>query len=451
MKKRGIMGMLLLGILLISTIACSGGEETITQPMEKSDITVTGDGNIEASFHERLTFGSGGRVEEIAVKEGDRVSKGDVLARLDTSALELAEAQAQVALTQAQVALTQAQVALTHAKLAEQTAAHNLKNTRDTEGALELALSNAQIDVRTAKFNLEQTSDLYTWSDIKTAKADVDDARRYLDELLEKAGLFLPKDEEGNYPTIQEYVFGEDFPKSPGYEGWQEELVHAQSRLNTAEDRLDAMLSGSDPEEVAIKKLQLETAEKAEAEAQKNLDKLSDELVIKALEVEAAKESVEHAQQNVNLAQQNVDLAQKSLIQASKDLEEATIIAPFDGTVANINVEEGEFLSPAAYTETTIVELVDPRHMELTARVYELDVVKVKTGQKVMIIVDAMPGTKFEGQVTFISPVAREPVGVLLFEDEDEEKSYVVKINFDIPENSPIRAGMSATAEIIVE
>jgi multidrug efflux pump subunit AcrA (membrane-fusion protein) len=454
MKRHGIMGILLLGLLLIGVTACgSDDKETTSQQPTESDtnVTITADGNIEALSHERLTFGSGGKVAQVAVKEGDRVSKGAVLARLDTGALELAEAQAQVALTQAQVALTQAQLALTQAKLAEQTAAHNLKNTRDTEGALELALSNAQIDVRTAKFNLEQTSDLYTWSDIKTAKADVDDARRYLDELLEKAGLFLPPDEEGNYPTIQEYVFGEDFWKGGAWEGWQEELVHAQSRLNTAEDRLDAMLSGSDPEEVAIKKLQLETAEKAEAQAQKNLDELTEDITIRELEVESAKESVEHAQQNVNLAQQNVDLAQKSLIQARKDLEEATIIAPFDGTVANIGVKEGEFLSPAAYTETIIVELVDPRHMEFTARVDELDIVKVKTGQKVMISVDAMPGAKFQGRVTFISPVAREPVGVLLFEDEDEEKSYVVKIDFDIPENSPIRAGMSATAEIIIE
>jgi multidrug efflux pump subunit AcrA (membrane-fusion protein) len=452
MKKRGIICMLLTGIILISAIACSGGEETTSQQPTESDtnVTVTADGNIEASSHERLTFGSGGKVAEISVKEGDRVSKGDVLAMLDTGALELAEAQAQVALTQAQVALTQAQLALTQAKLAEQTAEHNLKNTRNTEGALELALSNAQIDVRTAKFNLEQTIDLYTWSDIKTAKADVDDAQRYLDELLEKAGLFLPKDEEGNYPSIQEYVFGEDFPKGPGYEGWQEELVHAQSRLNTAEERLDAMLSGSDPEEVAIKKLQLETAEKAEAEAQKNLDKLSDELVIKALEVEAVKESVEHAQQNVNLAQQNVDLAQKSLAQAQKFLAEATIVAPFDGIVSKVGVKEGEFLSPATYAGTIIVELIDLRQMELTARVDELDVVKVKTGQKVMISVDAMPGTKLEGLVTFISPVARES-GAVLFEDEDEEKEYEVKINFNIPENTPIRAGMSATAEIIVE
>ena len=169
------------------------------------------------------------------------------------------------------------------------------------------------------------------------------------------------------------------------------------------------------------------------------------------MELESAKESVEHAQQTVNLAQQNVNLAQKSLGQARKNLGNTTIVAPFDGTVAKIGAKEGEFLSPATYTGTTIVEIINLRHMELTARVDELDVVKVKTGQKVMISIDAMPETMLEGRVTFISPVARESVGVVLFEDEDEEKSYEVKIDFDIPENSPIRVGMNATAEIIVE
>jgi multidrug efflux pump subunit AcrA (membrane-fusion protein) len=467
MKIRGIIGVLLLGLILTGATACGGGDEETAAGTVINDInvTVTGDGNIEASSHERLTFGSGGKVANISVKEGDMVSKGDVLASLDPGALELAEARAQVALTQAQVALTQAQVALTQAQaapaqaeLAEQTAEQALENTRDTETTLELALANAQIAVRTAGFNLEKTSDLYTWSDIKTAKADADDARRYLDELLAKVGLFLPEDEDGQYPSIQEYIDGEDFFKGSAWESWQRELVHAQARLNTAEDRLDAMLAGSDAEAVAIKRLQMEAAEKAEAQARNNLAKLGGELAIKALEVELAKESVEQARQNIELARQNVDLAQqniilsqKSLEQARKYLGEATIVALFDGMVANIGVKEGAFLSPAAYAGTTIIELIDPRHMELTARVDELDVVKVKTGQKVIIGVDALPGTRLEGRVTHISPVAREPVGVVLFEDEDEAKEYEVRIDFGIPANSPIRVGMSATAEIIVK
>ncbi|MCK4961295.1 MAG: biotin/lipoyl-binding protein, partial [Anaerolineales bacterium] len=335
MKRRAIMGMLLLGLLLIGATACgSDDKETTSQQPTESDInvTITADGNIEASSHERLTFGSGGKVDEISVKEGDRVSKGDVLARLDTGALELAEAQAQVALTEAWVALTQAQVALTQAKLAQQTAEHNLKNTRDTEDALELALFNAQIDMKSAEHYLDETRDIYTWPDIETAQKDVENAEAFLQYALER-----------NLPEAT--------------------ITYAQARLDTAEAVLDAKRNVYDTEEVAIAKLQLEAAKLTEAQAQKNLTKLSEDLAIEALEVEAAKESVEHAQQNVNLARQNVDLAQKSLDQARKDLTEATIIAPFDGVVANVGVKEGEFLSPAAYTGTTIVELIDLRHM----------------------------------------------------------------------------------------
>jgi len=422
MKKRGIIGILLLSLILIGATACGGGDEETTsqQPTESdTNVTINANGNIEASSHERLTFGSGGKVGEISVQEGDKVSKGDVLARLDTSALELAEAQAHVDLTQAQVDLTQAQVDLTQAKLARQITGNNLKNTRDTGEALELALFNAQIDVRSAEHYLDETRDIYTWPDIETAQKDVENAEAFLQYALER-----------NLPEAT--------------------ITYAQARLDAVEAVLDAKRNVYDTEEVAIASMQLEAARRAEAQAEKNLDKLSDNLTIKGLEVESAEESVEHAQQNVNLAQQNVNLAQKSLDQARKDMEEATIIAPFDGTVAKIGAKEGEFLSPATYTGTTIVEIINLRHMELTARVDELDVVKVKTGQKVIISVDAMPGAKLEGRVTFISPVVREP-GVVLFESDDEEKDYEVKIDFDIPENSPIRAGMNATAEIIVE
>ena len=113
-------------------------------------------------------------------------------------------------------------------------------------------------------------------------------------------------------------------------------------------------------------------------------------------------------------------------------------------------MKEGEFLLPATFTGITIVEIVDPRYIELTVRVDELDIAKVQSGQKVIISIDAIPEMNIEGKVTFVSPIAREPE-VVLFEDLDEEKEYEVKIDFDIPENLPIRIGMSATAEIFVE
>jgi len=69
MKRRVIIGILLLGLILISAIACSGGDqetETVKNDINVT-VTVTGDGNIEASSHERLTFGSGGKIDKISV------------------------------------------------------------------------------------------------------------------------------------------------------------------------------------------------------------------------------------------------------------------------------------------------------------------------------------------------------------------------------------------------
>ena len=139
-------------------------------------------------------------------------------------------------------------------------------------------------------------------------------------------------------------------------------------------------------------------------------------------------------------------VAEQAVTEAQKQLDKATLSAPFGGEVAKVYADEGD----SVLTGTTIIRLIDPTSLQLVARVDELHVVKVKTGQKVMISVDAMPGTTLEGLVTFISLVPREP-GVVLFESDDEEKDYDVKIDFDIPENSPIRVGMNATAEIIIE
>ncbi|MFC2013200.1 HlyD family secretion protein [Chloroflexota bacterium] len=356
-------------LFIFGAIGSDDKETTSQQPTEiDTTVTITADGNIEALSHERLTFGSGGKVDKIFLKEGDKVNKGDVLARLDTGdtgVLELAEAQAQVSLTQAQLALT-GQV---------------------------LALSQAEVNVINAEIALEKVED--SWLDTISAGTSVKQAERRLEWALEEK----PQDNE--------------------------KIERAEETVKEAWKRFFRLAS-----------------EYTEAE----------EVTAKEMELELAKESVKHTQQAVELARQTVELAQISLEQARKDLEEevATIIAPFDGTVAKVGVKEGEFLSPATYTGTTIIEIIDLRYMELTARVDELDVVKVKIGQEAMVSVDAMPGMKLEGRVTFISPVAREP-GVVLFEDEDEEKEYEVKIDFNITENSPIRAGMSVTAEIIVE
>ena len=344
MRKRGIIGVLLLILVLASVTACNpfgGDKEEVSQQLVevvRGDLTVSvsGSGNIEVSNEVDLVFGVGGRIDKIYVEEGDNVTAGEVLAKLDTSSLELA-------LTQAQVAVTQAQ----------------------------LAVNSANVSLRTAEHSLDEARDIYTWPEIKEAQADVDEAEAFVDYVVDR-----------NLPAAS--------------------VAYARARLTAAEAVLDAMIMSYDTEEVAIKKMEVAVVE-----------------------------------QTLALRQQSLEQAQQSLEQARKNLSEATLTVPFDGVIANVYVDEGD----TVLTTTTIIHLIDLASMELKVEVDEIDVPGVKLNQRAIIEVDALPDVEFEGEVTFISSLAKEEAGVVLYE---------VTIGFDVPQGSGIKAGMSVDADIVI-
>jgi multidrug efflux pump subunit AcrA (membrane-fusion protein) len=115
---------LLSALLLILVVACVAGVfvarqmfvadqapegAVVTQvvPVERGELleTVQINGALEPADRARLSFPAGARVAEVLVEEGDRVSAGTVLARLETRDLELGVASSQAELDQAQHAL----------------------------------------------------------------------------------------------------------------------------------------------------------------------------------------------------------------------------------------------------------------------------------------------------------------------------------------------------------
>lgn len=214
---------LLLCLALVGSVACSPFGGTTPQASQQlvkvvqGDLTVkvSGSGKIDVSKEANLTFGVGGKVDQLFVEEGDYVTAGMVLAKLDTDVLELALTQAKVALTNQQVAVAQSQVGL-----------------------------------RTAQHDLEQARDLYTWPDIEIAQANVDDAKAYIDYVSTNL-------EEAKTPEKQAM--------------WEGALIYAQARLTAAEAKLDAMVKSYDTEEVAIKKMQVQAAEQSLGLSQQSL------------------------------------------------------------------------------------------------------------------------------------------------------------------------------------
>jgi len=223
-KSWRIMTIFLLCLGLASVTACNpfgGSEQEATEQLAevvRGDLTVTvsGSGNLEVSNEAMLAFGVGGRVDKVYIEEGGEVSKGEVLAKLETDALELALTEAQVAQTQAEVAVTQAQVTL-----------------------------------QTAEYDLETAQDLYAQPEIHTARAAVSDAQSY----LEYAKQILAQASTTHDIKV-----------------WTNEVAYAEETLRAAEVSLNEMLSAPDTEEVAIKKLQVELAKQSLELAEQSLE-----------------------------------------------------------------------------------------------------------------------------------------------------------------------------------
>jgi len=144
----------------------------------------------------------------------------------------------------------------------------------------------------------------------------------------------------------------------------------------------------------------------------------------------------------IRAAQIAVEKAQIDLDTANNNLEKTIMIAPFDGTIAKVDVKEGDKLSAWDYATKTIIELIDPTTMELEIKVDEIDIPDVELNQRAIISVDALPDVELEGKVTFICPVSTEESGVIMYE---------VTIGFDVPQGSTFKSGMSATVDIIID
>jgi len=101
-------------LMLAGLVACGGGSsESKPQLVEvtRGDImvSVSADGNLSLIRDRKLAFGTSGTITEIDVEQGDPVTEGQVLARLDTTSLELAVESAELAVKAAEIDLEVAQ------------------------------------------------------------------------------------------------------------------------------------------------------------------------------------------------------------------------------------------------------------------------------------------------------------------------------------------------------
>jgi HlyD family secretion protein len=119
---------------------------------------------------------------------------------------------------------------------------------------------------------------------------------------------------------------------------------------------------------------------------------------------------------------------------AQATLEDLFIIAPFDGTVSELNVHRSEWLIPGQ----PVLTIADLNHLQVeTTDLNEIDVARIRIGDPVLVTFDALPGEEIPGEIVRIASKSSPGAGV----------NYKVIVELtEIPE--ALKWGMTAFVDI---
>jgi HlyD family secretion protein len=167
----------------------------------------------------------------------------------------------------------------------------------------------------------------------------------------------------------------------------------------------------------------------------------------------ASEEQAEHAQGNADAASAACDAAKDranvalSQVEVTKaNLERTIVRAPFDGIVAEINGELGEFVTPSPIGVPTlpVVDLIDYQCIYVLAPIDEVDAPAVQEGMPARITLDAFPDHPFAAIVHRISPYIEDV--------EKQARTVDVEVYFShIIGEQNLLPGYSADAEVILD
>lgn len=121
------------------------------------------------------------------------------------------------------------------------------------------------------------------------------------------------------------------------------------------------------------------------------------------------------------------------------------LYAPFDGTVAKIVGELGEYSTPSPPGVLTppAIDLIDESCLYVKAPMDEIDAPKIKVGLPVRVSLDALPKQPLKGRVKRVAPYVSAV--------EKQARTVDVDVDFERPENTPMLVGYSADVEIVLE
>ncbi len=130
------------------------------------------------------------------------------------------------------------------------------------------------------------------------------------------------------------------------------------------------------------------------------------------------KAGLEEAQRTYDKLKDGVDIEQLAILEAKLNTAKAgvaslMVLAPFDGTVAELNAKVGESVS-AGSNAATVADFSS--WLVKTTDLTELEVVNIQEGQPASVVLDAIPDVTLNGVVDSISQTYAEQQGDVVYE-----------------------------------
>ena len=409
------------------------------------EIKVSGSGEIIPIEEINVKSKVGGEVIFLNVNEGDKVYKGQVLAKIDSRILEKT-------IKDQEILIKNLELAIESVKLNLQKLNFQYQNTLrgdDYNKALNQGMSILTDFYSFYPIFIEDLRKIYFYKDFENYDNNLKYYESYNPSFAGKS-----KKLEFNYNILRtKYVELSDNFKNISIQNEAKEKIIKDS-YNLVLATYDLVNEGREmirylKEDLTLKNATHEKENIINNHFQKLTNYLNSlaqykqnllDVISKINSYHDVVDNYEFDKKNLELSikQKEIDLeqAKKKLDDLKEDLNDYYITSPLSGILSKLNIKKGDLIA-----SNQIIGTIITNQKIAKISLNEIDAAKVKVGQIAILTFDALPDLRIKGKVIEISPVGKEEQGVV---------SYDVKISLE-EENKEIKPGMSVDAEIIVD
>ena len=363
--------------------------------------------DLEEQLEEALTPATEDEINDaFAKQEVAHYAHVDAQNKLETLLEELDRLEPELAARHAE-----ASISIDVAEKAFDVALNNVSNAQEHIAELQAGPDDSEISLaysktRKAEFDLkEAVQELEALRDLESLKIAVVDqqiqvARTDLDDKVE---------------TLENLIEGDEVAIALA----RTEFLAAQENLSEKVNALEDLVS-PDLADIELARQEIEVAKADLNAAEEDLNTL-----------------VNPDPATVALRRAEVDTAREQLAASIAATDGAQIIAPFDGVIADIPVEEVQNANP----DSPAIIIADPSIVEISGTVDEVDVLFLQVGDPASIELEALGDEALIGNISDIAAFGESNQGVV---------TYPVTIQTEQPADTQLPEGLSAVAEVVI-